>query len=68
MENKRVDTKGEMGWHEMGDRDWHTHIIDTAYKIAKENWLYISEMLLNALWWPKWEGNPKKEGSMYIHM
>ena len=21
--------------------------------------------LLNALWWPKWEGNPKKRGYMY---
>ena len=23
--------------------------------------------LLSALWWPKWEGNPKKEG-MYVHV
>ena len=24
------------------------------------------ETLLNALWWPKWEGNPKKEIYVYI--
>ena len=23
--------------------------------------------LLNALWWPKWEGNPKKRGYMYMY-
>ena len=24
-------------------------------------------ILLSALWWPKWEGNPKKRGYMYTH-
>ena len=23
--------------------------------------------LMNALWWPKWEGNPKKRGDMYMY-
>ena len=26
------------------------------------------ETLLSALWWPKWEGNPKKRGCMYTYM
>ena len=23
---------------------------------------------LSALWWPKWEGNPKKRGYMYMYI
>ena len=25
-------------------------------------------ILLNALWWPKWEGNPKRRGYIYIYI
>ena len=36
VENKRMDTKGEVGlgwWDELGDWDWHIYTIDTMYKI-----------------------------------
>ena len=33
IENKHMDTKGERGWDELGDGDWHTYPIDTMYKI-----------------------------------
>ena len=27
----------------------------------------VEGTLLSALWWPKWEGNPKIKGSMYAY-
>ena len=31
------------------------------------NILYSKGTLLNALWWPKWEGTPKGRGYMYMY-
>ena len=34
VENKHIDgCKGEEGWDELGDQDWHIYTIDTMYKI-----------------------------------
>ena len=33
VENKRMDTKGEGGWDQLGDGDWHIYTTDTVYKI-----------------------------------
>ena len=59
---KCMDTKGEgVGW--MGDWDWHIHTIDTMYEIDDKWELTRAQgTLLNALYWPKWERNPKKRG------
>ena len=34
--------------------------------MTNENLLYSIGALLKALWWPKWEGNPKKREDMYM--
>ena len=31
------------------------------------NWEITQGTLLSALWWPKWEGNPKKKGYTYMY-
>ena len=36
-------------------------------EITNENPLLAQGTLLNALWGPKWEGNPKNRGYMYTY-
>ena len=66
-ENKHTNTKvGKVGWDELGD--WDSHIYTTIVKsITNEN-LCIAQgtPLLNAPWFPEWEGNPKERGYMYM--
>ena len=68
VENKCMDTKGGRGRDELGDWDWHIYAIDTMHKID-DRWEPNSTAqgtLLSVLWWPKWEGNLKKRGYMYM--
>ena len=59
-----MDTKGEMksgvNW-EIGI-GIYTLLILSIKQITNENLLYSTETRLSALWWPQWEGNPKKRG------
>ena len=50
-----------LGWHRVG-HDWKrlSSSSSSSCCIAKG-------ILLNALWWPKWEGNPKQKGYIYVH-
>ena len=60
-ENKHMDTKGKRGLGWKGSLELtHTHYdITRTYCIAQGT-------LLSALWWTKWEGNPKT-GDICIH-
>ena len=69
IENKGMDTKGErkrgMNW----EIEINIYTLPCIKQITNENLLYIAqEALLNALWCPKWEGNPKKRGDIVIHI
>ena len=68
-ENKHMDTKGRVN-----GMNWETgiDIYTNMYKIDKNRELMktcciAQGTLLNALWWPKCEGNPKKRGYMYTY-
>ena len=53
--------EGWMGWTgRLGLTYIHYYVWNRTYCIARGT-------LLNALWWPKWEGNPKKRGYMYTY-
>ena len=63
-----MDTKGDRGWDELGDWDWHVYT--TIHEIDNE-WApncVAQGTLLSAVWWPKWEGNPKKWGCICTHI
>ena len=67
VENKCTDTKGGRG----GGMDWEIgiDICTLLYikEITNENPLLAQGTLLNALWGPKWGGNPKNRGYMYTY-
>ena len=68
VENKCVDTKGEGGgWNELGDWDSHifTHTRIYMKQVTIGTYCIAQGTLLSALWWSKWEGNPKKRGYVY---
>ena len=54
---------GGMNW----DIKTDIHTVETMDKMENyENLCTAQGTLLNTLWWPKWEGNPKKRGYMCI--
>ena len=63
-ENKCVDDKG--GWGTRMNREVGIDIYTLLILRIKQT---TNENLLNALWWPEWEGNPKKEETyVYIEL
>ena len=67
--NKSMDTKGErwggMNW-ESGIDIYTLLILCIKYKLMR-TYCIAQGTLLNALWLPKWEGNPKKGRYMYTY-
>ena len=69
VENKCMDTKGkrEVGMNWKIGVDTYTLLILCIKEISKRTYCTAQRTLLSALWWLKWEGNPKR-GNICIHI
>ena len=57
------EMKGKVGVNE----SWGWVCWMVMEKPALGNFEYQKEDWVSALWWPHWEGNPKKRGHMYTY-
>ena len=62
-ENKPMNTK----WGRGDGMNWKIGIDVCALLILLRTYCIAKGTLLSALWWPKWEGNPKKE-EIYVYI